>query len=56
MELHLNYETVAPFALQREITGDNPKPKAKLKADKINAQLTVPALRFTATNVDRFNF
>jgi ABC-type sugar transport system substrate-binding protein len=26
------------------------------KADKINAQLTVPALRFTAANVDSFNF
>jgi predicted helicase len=39
MELHLNYETVAPFSLQRETINELKNPKAKLKADKENGSI-----------------
>ncbi len=53
MDLHLNYETVEPYGLERLEIATKEAPKAKLKADKIqgiitldeNTQLTgVPAL------------
>jgi predicted helicase len=34
MELHLNYETVAPWGLTRKELAEKAEPKAKLKADK----------------------
>jgi predicted helicase len=34
MELHINYETVAPYPLTRIDTNNNLKPKTKLKADR----------------------
>mgnify|MGYP003529884713 CR=1 FL=1 len=34
MDLHLNYETVKPFALKEVTTKGNENPKCKLKADK----------------------
>ncbi len=34
MDLHINYETVEPFALKEATDKDIKKPKAKLKADK----------------------
>lgn len=34
MELHINYETVAPYPLTRLDTNNNLKPKTKLKADR----------------------
>lgn len=36
MDLHLNYETVTPYLLQREAINALKNPKTKLKADKIN--------------------
>ncbi|WP_008315584.1 type ISP restriction/modification enzyme [Leptolyngbya sp. PCC 6406] len=53
MDLHLNYETIEPYGLNRQDIASKEKPKAKLKADKPqgiitldeNTQLTgVPAL------------
>lgn len=53
MDLHLNYETIEPYGLQRVEIATKDNPKAKLKADKTkgvisldeNTQLTgVPAL------------
>ena len=35
-DLHLNYETVEPYPLKRVDSKTSEKPKAKLKADKIN--------------------
>jgi predicted helicase len=36
MDLHLNYETITPYLLQRQEINALKNPKAKLKADKIN--------------------
>ncbi len=53
MDLHLNYETVEPYGLERQEIAAKEKPKAKLKADKTqgviildeNIQLTgIPAI------------
>jgi predicted helicase len=53
MDLHLNYETIQPYGLERQEIAAKEKPKAKLKADKTqgviildeNIQLTgIPAI------------
>ena len=53
MDLHLNYETIQPYGLERQEIATKEKPKAKLKADKTqgviildeNSQLTgIPAI------------
>ena len=53
MDLHLNYEAIAPYGLERQEIATKEKPKAKLKADKTqgviildeNSQLTgIPAI------------
>lgn len=53
MNLHLNYETIQPYGLERQEIAAKEKPKAKLKADKTqgviildeNSQLTgIPAI------------
>ena len=53
MDLHLNYEAIAPYGLERQEIASKDKPKAKLKADKLqgaiildeNIQLTgIPAI------------
>ena len=41
MELHLNYETIQPYGLQRVEIATKENPKAKLKADKINGVITL---------------
>ncbi len=39
MELHIGYETVQPFGLQRQTTDTKPTPKPKLKADKTSGNI-----------------
>jgi predicted helicase len=39
MDLHLNYETIEPYGLQRVEIATKDNPKAKLKADKTNGSI-----------------
>lgn len=41
MDLHLNYETIAPYGLTRHDLASKDNPKAKLKADKTHGTLTL---------------
>lgn len=41
MDLHLNYETIEPYGLERLEIATKEAPKAKLKADKINGIITL---------------
>jgi very-short-patch-repair endonuclease len=41
MDLHLNYETIEPYGLQRVEIATKDNPKAKLKADKINGVISL---------------
>jgi predicted helicase len=41
MDLHLNYETIEPYGLQRVEIATKDSPKAKLKADKTNGVISL---------------
>ena len=41
MDLHLNYETIEPYGLQRVETATKDNPKAKLKTDKIKGVISL---------------
>ena len=41
MDLHLNYEAIAPYELSRVEIATKDNPKAKLKADKVNGVITL---------------
>ncbi len=41
MDLHLNYETIEPYRLQRVEIATKDNPKAKLKADKIKGMISL---------------
>jgi len=41
MELHLNYEAIEPYGLTRQEIATKEKPKAKLKADKLQGAITL---------------
>jgi predicted helicase len=41
MDLHLNYETIEPYGLQRVEIATKDNPKAKLKADKTNGAINL---------------
>ena len=41
MDLHLNYETIEPYGLQRVEIATKDNPKAKLKADKTNGVISL---------------
>ena len=41
MDLHLNYETIEPYGLQRVEIATKDNPKAKLKADKTNGAIVL---------------
>jgi very-short-patch-repair endonuclease len=41
MDLHLNYETIEPYGLQRVEIATKDNPKAKLKADKTNCVISL---------------
>ena len=41
MDLHLNYETIEPYGLQRVEIASKDNPKAKLKADKTNGVISL---------------
>ncbi len=46
MELHINYETVAPYPLTRIDTNNNLKPKTKLKADREKNSINLDDVTF----------
>lgn len=46
MELHINYETVAPYPLTRIDTNNNLKPKTKLKADREKNSINLDDITF----------
>jgi predicted helicase len=46
MELHINYETVAPYPLTRIDTNNNLKPKPKLKADREKNSINLDDITF----------
>ncbi|AKE63504.1 helicase domain protein [Microcystis aeruginosa NIES-2549] len=46
MELHINYETVAPYPLTRIDTNNNLKPKTKLKADREKNYINLDDITF----------
>ncbi|MFM7714476.1 MAG: type ISP restriction/modification enzyme, partial [Microcystis sp.] len=46
MELHINYETVAPYPLTRIETNNNLKPKTKLKADREKNSINLDDITF----------
>jgi len=46
MELHINYETVAPYPLTRIDTNNNLKPKPKLKADREKNSINLDDVTF----------
>ncbi|RPH90580.1 MAG: DNA methyltransferase [Chroococcales cyanobacterium metabat2.561] len=46
MELHINYETVAPYPLTRIDTNTNLKPKTKLKADREKNSINLDDITF----------
>ncbi len=41
MDLHLNYETIEPYGLKRQEIASKDKPKAKLKADKLQGAIAL---------------
>ncbi|NCQ97844.1 MAG: N-6 DNA methylase [Microcystis aeruginosa L211-101] len=46
MDLHINYETVAPYPLTRIDTNNNLKPKTKLKADREKNSINLDDITF----------
>ncbi|REJ55171.1 MAG: DNA methyltransferase [Microcystis wesenbergii TW10] len=46
MELHINYETVAPYPITRIDTNNNLKPKPKLKADREKNSINLDDITF----------